>query len=126
MNPHVTNAKLEPPPNWDRSGLPYWTYFNEELFELEAEELFRKHWQIACHTSDIPKNGSYITFDLVGERALIIRDDENEIRAFHNVCRHRGSRVLDTSEGRCKSVIRCPFHGWSYNLDGSLRGAAKA
>ena len=126
MNPHVTNAKLEPPPNWDRSGLPYWTYFNEELFELEAEELFRKHWQIACHTSDIPKKGSYITFDLVGERALIIRDDENEIRAFHNVCRHRGSRVLDTSEGRCKSVIRCPFHGWSYNLDGSLRGAAKA
>ena len=126
MNPHVKNTKLEPPPNWDRSGLPYWTYFNEELFELEAEELFRKHWQIACHTSDIPKKGSYITFDLVGERALIIRDDENEIRAFHNVCRHRGSRVLDTSEGRCKSVIRCPFHGWSYNLDGSLRGAAKA
>jgi phenylpropionate dioxygenase-like ring-hydroxylating dioxygenase large terminal subunit len=50
-----------------------WTYINEELFELEAEELFRKHWQIACHTSDIPKQGSYITFDLVGERALIIQ-----------------------------------------------------
>ena len=106
--------------------MPSWTYFNEELFELEAEELFRKHWQIACHTSDIPKKGSYVTFDLVGERALIIRDDENEIRAFHNVCRHRGSRVLDTAEGRCKSIISCPFHGWSYNLDGSLRGAAKA
>ncbi len=126
MNLHIPNSKLKPPINWDRSGLPSWTYFNEELFELEAEELFRKHWQIACHTSDIPKKGSYVTFDLVGERALIIRDDENEIRAFHNVCRHRGSRVLDTAEGRCKSIISCPFHGWSYNLDGSLRGAAKA
>ncbi len=126
MNLHIPSSKLKPPLNWDRSGLPSWTYFNEELFELEAEELFRKHWQIACHTSDIPKKGSYVTFDLVGERALIIRDDENEIRAFHNVCRHRGSRVLDTAEGRCKSIISCPFHGWSYNLDGSLRGAAKA
>ena len=126
MNLHIPSSKLKPPLNWNRSGLPSWTYFNEELFELEAEELFRKHWQIACHTSDIPKKGSYVTFDLVGERALIIRDDENEIRAFHNVCRHRGSRVLDTAEGRCKSIISCPFHGWSYNLDGSLRGAAKA
>ena len=62
----------------------------------------------------------------MGERALIIRDEENKIRAFHNVCRHRGSRVLDSAEGMCKSVISCPFHGWSYNLDGSLRGAAKA
>ena len=126
MNLHIPSSELKPPPNWDRSGLPSWTYFNDELFELEAEELFRKHWQIACHTSDIPKQGSYITFDLVGERALIIRDEENKIRAFHNVCRHRGSRVLDSAEGMCKSVISCPFHGWSYNLDGSLRGAAKS
>ena len=126
MNLHIPSSELKPPPNWDRSGLPSWTYFNEELFELEAEELFRKHWQIACHTSDIPKQGSYITFDLVGERALIIRDEENEIRAFHNVCRHRGSRVLGSAEGRCRGAIVCPFHGWSYRLDGTLRGPAKA
>ena len=126
MNLHIPNTELNPPLNWDRSGLPTWTYFNDELFELEAEELFRKHWQIACHTSDISKQGSYITFDLVGERALIIRDEENRIRAFHNVCRHRGSRILSSKEGICKGVISCPFHGWSYNLDGSLRGAAKA
>ena len=53
MNLHIPSSELKPPPNWDRSGLPSWTYSNEELFELEAEELFRKHWQIACHTSDI-------------------------------------------------------------------------
>ena len=58
--------------NWDRSGLPAWTYFNEELFELEAEELFRSHWQLVCHVNDLADQGSFITFDLLGERALII------------------------------------------------------
>ena len=126
MKSTILSHELIPPPNWDRSGLPAWTYFNDELFELEAEELFRKHWQIVCHVNDVPVHGSYVTFDLVGERALIIRDGNNQIRAFHNVCRHRGSRVVNLAEGRCKSAIICPFHGWSYNLDGSLRGAAKA
>ena len=126
MKTNIASNELKTPKNWDRSGLPSWTYFNKELFELESEELFRKHWQIACHSSDVPKIGRYLTFDLVGERALIIRDQDNEIRAFHNVCRHRGSRVVDSKEGECKKVIKCPFHGWSYNFDGSLRGVARA
>ena len=126
MSINIPSPEVKLPAKWDRNGLPSWTYFNQELFELESEELFRKHWQIACHTSDIPKKGDYITFDLVGERALIIRDQEDRIRSFHNVCRHRGSRVVDSIQGHCKKVITCPFHGWSYNLDGSLRGAAKA
>ena len=62
------SSKFKPNAKWDRSGLPSWTYFNKELFELESEELFRKHWQIACHTSDIPKKGNFITFDIIGER----------------------------------------------------------
>ncbi|MBT3214806.1 MAG: aromatic ring-hydroxylating dioxygenase subunit alpha [Deltaproteobacteria bacterium] len=126
MNSSLTEKELKPPPNWDRSGLPAWTYLNDELFELEKEELFRRHWQIACHTSDIPEPGCYVTFDIVGERALILRDNEGQIRAFHNLCRHRGSRVVDASKGRCQGAIVCPFHGWSYSLDGTLRGAAKS
>ena len=118
--------KIKPNLNWNRSGLPSWTYFNQELFELESEELFRRHWQIACHTSDIPKKGNYITFDIVGERAIVIRDQKNKIRAFHNVCRHRGSRVVEYIEGHCKKSINCPFHGWSYNLDGTLIGPANS
>ena len=126
MKTNIPSYELKTPKEWDRSGLPSWTYFNQELFELESEELFRKHWQIACHSSDIPRKGNYITFDIVGERALIIRVQEDKIRAFHNVCRHRGSRVVDSIEGNCKKVITCPFHGWTYNLDGSLRGAANS
>jgi len=126
MNAITLAPGLEPPPGWDRSGLPAWTYFSEELFELEAEELFRRHWQLACHVCDLPEPGSYLTFDLVNERALIVRGDDHQVRAFHNVCRHRGSRVVEAAEGRCRGAIICPFHGWSYGLDGKLRGAAKA
>jgi carnitine monooxygenase subunit len=116
---------LEVPDNWDRSGLPAWTYFNEELLDLETEVLFRRHWQLACHQSDLPEPGSYVCFDLCGERAVIIRGEDGVIRAFHNVCRHRGSRVAVKQKGQCRSALVCPFHGWSYNLDGTLRSPAR-
>ncbi len=109
-----------------RGGLPNWTYTNPEFLEIEKDELFRKTWQIACHVSDVPNIGDYYSFDLVGERALIVRGKDNQVRAFHNVCRHRGSRVVATERGTCKSAIVCPFHGWSYNLDGTLRAVPQA
>jgi phenylpropionate dioxygenase-like ring-hydroxylating dioxygenase large terminal subunit len=110
----------------ERSGLPPWTYFNKELFLIEQEELFRRHWQLACHVSDILGAGDWTTFDIAGERALILRGRDGVVRAFHNVCRHRGSRVVAGESGRCKSAMVCPFHGWSYNLDGTLRAVPKA
>ncbi len=113
------------PTDWDRSGLPKWSFFSEEMLEAEKALLFRQHWQIVCHLSDIPEAGDFVTLDMVGERALVIRDREGQVRAFHNLCRHRGSRVVAEEQGRCKSAIICPFHGWVYNLDGSLRGAAQ-
>lgn len=113
------------PDDWDRSGLPAWSYHSETLLELEKEQLFKTHWQIACHVSDIPNPGDYISFDLLTERAIIVRDEQDEIRAFHNICRHRGSRVVVDEKGHCPNALVCPFHGWVYNLDGSLRGPAK-
>jgi len=112
------------PKEWDRSGLPAWTYGSDELTEVEKDALFRRHWQIACHVSDVPNPGDYISFDMCGERALVMRDKEGEVRAFHNLCRHRGARVLAGERGECPHVITCPFHGWSYNLDGTLRSPA--
>ncbi|MCY3880261.1 MAG: aromatic ring-hydroxylating dioxygenase subunit alpha [Rhodobacteraceae bacterium] len=113
------------PDSWDRSGLPGWTYFSEKLLRLEYELIFRCHWQCVCHVSDVPRIGDYMTFDIADERALIIRGRDGVIRAFHNLCRHRGSRVVAHQRGNCPGVIACPFHGWSYNLDGSLRGIAR-
>ena len=112
------------PVGWDRGGLPPWTYHNEELTELEKDVLFRRHWQLACHVSDVAEPGEWVAFDMAGERALVVRGTDGRIRAFHNLCRHRGSRVVAGSRGRCDRMITCPFHGWRYNLDGTLRGPA--
>ncbi len=69
--------------------------------------------------------GDYLTMDVVGERALIVRGKDGVVRGFHNLCRHRGSRVVADNHGNCKNALVCPFHGWVYNLDGTLRGAAR-
>jgi phenylpropionate dioxygenase-like ring-hydroxylating dioxygenase large terminal subunit len=111
------------PKDWDRSGLPAWAYTSEDVFELEKNVLFRRHWQVAGHISNVPNPGDYFCLDLVGERALIVRGKDGQIRAFHNVCRHRGSRVVADEHGTCGSALVCPFHGWSFNLDGTFRTA---
>lgn len=113
------------PTDWDRSGLPAWTYTSEEMFALERDLLFRRSWQLVGHVADLPEPGSYLCLDVVGERAIVVRGKDLVVRAFHNVCRHRGSRVVGDEQGRCKGAIVCPFHAWSYNFDGTLRGTAR-
>ena len=105
----------------ERRGLPWWSYFNKELLEIEQEELFRKHWQLVGHVSNVPQAGDFMTLDIVGERALTVRGQDGQVRSFHNVCRHRGSRVVAKASGNCRGNIVCPFHGWTYALDGTLR-----
>jgi phenylpropionate dioxygenase-like ring-hydroxylating dioxygenase large terminal subunit len=116
---------LPVPNDWDRGGLPGWTYHSPAMFALERERLFLTHWQIAGHVCDIPNPGDWLAFDLLGERAVVMRGADGVVRAFHNLCRHRGARVVDGDRGHCTGAIVCPFHGWVYNLDGSLRGAAQ-
>ena len=113
------------PNDWDRSGLPAWSYHSKALFALERDKVFMTHWQFVGHECDIPNPGDWVAFDLLGERALIMRGKDGVVRAFHNLCRHRGARVVDGAQGHCKGAIVCPFHGWVYNLDGTLRGAAQ-
>ncbi|MDW4549398.1 aromatic ring-hydroxylating dioxygenase subunit alpha [Defluviimonas sp. D31] len=120
------SLKAIPVPNdWDRRGLPGWTYHSEALFDLECSEVLLTHWQIAGHVSDVPGQGDWLAFDFLNERALIVRGKDGVVRAFHNLCRHRGARLVDGEAGQCKSAMVCPFHGWVYNLDGTLRGAAR-
>ncbi|MCA0433002.1 MAG: aromatic ring-hydroxylating dioxygenase subunit alpha [Proteobacteria bacterium] len=111
--------------DWDRRGLPAWTYHSAAMLKLETEEAMLTHWQIVGHVNDIAKNGDYLTFDLGDERAFVVRGDDGTVRAFHNLCRHRGSRVVTGDKGHCKHALVCPFHGWVYNLNGTLRGAAR-
>jgi carnitine monooxygenase subunit len=113
------------PAEWDRRGLPGWAYHSPALFDLERTHVFLNHWQVVGHVSDLPAPGDWISFDLLGERAVVMRGRDDVVRAFHNLCRHRGARVVDGPQGHCKGALVCPFHGWVYNLDGSLRGAAQ-
>ena len=124
MNQIVPN-QITVPNDWDRRGLPGWSYHSEAQFKLEREKLFLCHWQVAGHVNDVLSPGDWISFDILGERAVVIRGRDGVVRAFHNLCRHRGARVVDGTQGHCKSAIVCPFHGWVYNLDGTLRGAAR-
>lgn len=121
----ATERCTDIPDTWDRRGLPGWCYHSEALLNLEREHIFLRHWQIACHVSDIPEPGNYLTFDMCNERAIILRDNDGTVRAFHNICRHRGSRLVTSAQGTCPGAFVCPFHGWVYNLDGTLRGAAR-
>ena len=84
-------------------------------------ELDDASWQIACHVNSIPRPGDYETFDLGRESVFVLRDKDGSVKAFHNVCRHRGARLLDGA-GTCAATITCPYHGWSYRHDGGLVG----
>ena len=101
--------------------LAAWTYQSAELAELEYETLFRTSWQFVCHINEVPKPRDYFTLDLPRDPVLVLRGDDGVLRAFLNVCRHRGAKVLDGA-ATCKARLTCPYHGWSYHLDGSLAG----
>ncbi|WP_206367513.1 aromatic ring-hydroxylating dioxygenase subunit alpha [Sphingomonas sp. HDW15A] len=102
-------------------GLPGWVYHDPHFFEAEKAAFLRASPQIACHTSDIAEPGDWQSFDYLGESIIVIRGDDGKVRAFHNVCRHRGSRILDGNEG-CARVLTCPYHAWSYDRQGQLAG----
>jgi phenylpropionate dioxygenase-like ring-hydroxylating dioxygenase large terminal subunit/AcrR family transcriptional regulator len=111
-----------PAPPGRRETLPSWVYHNDEFLELEKEHIFRRNWILVGHTSELPGPGDYITTDMVDERILVIRDLDGQLRGFHNVCRHRAARVVVGQSGTCKRVITCPYHGWTYGFDGTLKG----
>ena len=107
------------------TSLPSWIYRDAGFLELEREKVFRNAWQVVCHQNDIPNLGDYHTLDFLNERVVCLRGDDGQVRAFHNVCRHRASRLADGSRGNCGHRLVCPYHAWSYGLDGRLQGVPK-
>ena len=109
------------PAEADGQSLPAWIYRDPEFFERERQAIFRQSWQLVCHLNDVPHRGNFYTFDFLGESLVVVRTDEG-VRAFHNVCRHRAARLLDGERGSCGRRITCPYHAWTYALDGRLVG----
>ncbi len=107
-----------------RYTLPAWAYHSEEFHALEREHLFEPSWQVACHVSEVPQAGDFVTFEFFGHRGFVVRDGEGTLRAFHNVCAHRAHAVVSGERGRCGKFLTCRYHGWTYHLDGRNRSVS--
>jgi phenylpropionate dioxygenase-like ring-hydroxylating dioxygenase large terminal subunit len=114
----ASSHDIDPLDGW---SLPAWTYRDPEFFELEKERVFAPAWQIVCHESDVPKPGDWHALEYIGESVIVVRGKDRTLRAFANVCRHRGSRLVDGPSG-CAQKLVCPYHAWTYDLDGALVG----
>jgi carnitine monooxygenase subunit len=102
-------------------SLPGWLYHDPEYHRVEMERVMRPSWQIVCHSSDIAEPGAWQALEFLGESVIAVRGRDGLVRAFANVCRHRGSRLVDGEAGCTKRFV-CPYHAWSYDLDGRLAG----
>lgn len=102
-------------------SLPQGFYVDPAVFEADLE-LLAGHWTFAGHVSEAPAPGNWITAELGADSAIVVRGDDGILRAFANVCRHRGSRICDGARG-AGAFLTCPYHAWSYELDGRLRRA---
>ncbi|HEY7378423.1 MAG TPA: aromatic ring-hydroxylating dioxygenase subunit alpha, partial [Steroidobacteraceae bacterium] len=109
-----------------RSGysLPREVYHDPQIFEEEIRAIFMKSWLYAGHQSQIPKRGDYFLFEMAGESVIVVRAGDGQINALVNVCRHRGSQICDALTGH-ETRFTCRYHGWTYNLDGSLLAASR-
>lgn len=107
-----------------RTTLPFAWYSDPEVLRREQAHIFRRHWQYVGHTGEVPEPGSMAATRAGDVPILIVRDREGELRAFVNACRHRGSQLVEGAVTR--STIQCPYHAWTYGLDGCLLSAPRS
>ena len=106
-----------------RTTLPARVYTDAAWFATEMERIFAGMWLCACRIDQLPSRGAFITRDVAGASVVVIGDGQGGARAFHNVCRHRGTRLCAVESGALAGSIQCPYHGWTYDLHGRLIGA---
>jgi Rieske 2Fe-2S family protein len=104
------------------TSLPQRYFISPEIFADEREKIFSAQWILVGHQSQVENVGDYVVIEVAGESLIVIRDSRLEIRGFYNVCRHRGARLKEDQCGHA-SAIQCPYHAWTYGLDGRLSGA---
>jgi glycine betaine catabolism A len=98
-------------------------FVSQEIFTTERERIFSTQWLCVGHHNDIAKPGEYFVREVIGESVIVLRDQRGTVRAFYNVCRHRGTRLCEESRGQFRETLQCPYHAWTYALDGRLVGA---
>jgi len=103
------------------STIPATWYTDERVFHLEKETVFGQSWQFAARLDQLRESGNYVTTEIAGEPIVIVRGNDGEVRGFFNVCRHHAAAVMTETAGRANQM-RCPYHGWTYSLEGELKG----
>jgi len=103
--------------------LPGSYYYDPAIFAEEQDKIFARTWQYVGHVSMLPAPRAYIVRDVAGESIVVLRDGDGDLKAFFNVCQHRAHRLLE-GEGALGATITCPYHLWSYDLSGRLRGCS--
>ncbi len=103
------------------STIPAPWYTDERVFELEQRTVFSQSWQVAARVDQLQKSGDYVTTDIGDEPVVVVRGSDNQIRGFFNVCRHHAAAVMTEPHGNAPQM-RCPYHGWTYSLEGELKG----
>lgn len=116
-------ADTRPPAPPGTKTLPARYYTDPEIFRRENERLHRAMWTAVCRSEDLRDSGDYRLVGIAGDSLLVVRDRDGAARAHHNVCRHRGTRLVEADAGCLPGAITCPYHAWTYGLDGALRSA---
>jgi len=112
----------DPAASLDRaSTIPSSWYTDNRVFKLEKETVFSNSWQVAARANQLCKPGDYVTAEIADEPIVVVRGSDNQIRAFFNACRHHAAAVMTEPQGNC-TQMRCPYHGWTYSLEGELKG----
>lgn len=103
--------------------LPGQYYTDPAIFTLEQSRIFERRWLAVAHLSDVDKPGRFKTVEACGESVVLVRGRDGALRAFFNVCRHRGARLCVEAEGEARRALQCPYHAWTYGFDGKLVAA---
>ncbi len=103
------------------STIPSPWYFDEEIAELENSAVFGRTWQVVGRADQVQAAGQFLTADIAGEPIVVVRGEDGQLRGFYNVCRHHAAAVVTEPQG-CAKQFRCPYHGWTYGIDGALKG----
>src|SRR5450755_935246 len=98
--------------------LPQQYYTSPEIFSAETEAIFSRRWLCVGRADQLARPGDYFLAELFGESLIVVRGNDGAIRAHYNVCRHRGTRMCEEKSGTLSGSIMCPYHAWTYGLDG--------
>lgn len=109
-------------PPYGPARVPAAVYTSEERFEAERERLFRRSWYVVDRSSAVPNEGDYVLWEEFGESVVICRHSDGDLYAFHNVCQHRGARIVTKESGFCPQLFTCAWHGFRYDRTGLVRG----